>query len=302
MPDVAQLRELVELAKPLINRDGFIDTRIDRVRLYRSSSPILRQPILYDSWIVANLQGRKTLYYADRTLQYDGDSILCVTSGSPVDCEAHATPAKPLIAVVIDLRMDEMLGMAARMAVPGRSSTKPPRVVDVFPFTEQLREVYARLLKALHSPSDASILGENLVTEIVYRVLQHGLADSLAALASNRNSMSILHALRVMHESYFKAITIEELATNVAMSESAFHLHFRKITSYSPLQYLKGVRLNKARQSIQSGGTSVNEVAGAVGYESTSQFSREYKRYFGCVPSDDLPGRRKASKIKAVRR
>jgi AraC-like DNA-binding protein len=75
------------------------------------------------------------------------------------------------------------------------------------------------------------------------------------------------------------------------MSESAFHLHFRKITSYSPLQYLKGVRLNKARQSIQGGGTTVNEVARIVGYERASQFSREYKRYFGRAPSDDLPGR-----------
>jgi AraC-like DNA-binding protein len=74
---------------------------------------------------------------------------------------------------------------------------------------------------------------------------------------------------------------MEELATRLGMSTSAFHLHFRVITSYSPLQYLKGVRLNKARQAIQGGGTTVNEVARAVGYESPSQFSREYKRYFG---------------------
>ncbi len=290
---MTHLRELLELAKPLIASDGFTDTRISRVRLFRSSSPIPRQPILYDAWIVANLQGRKTLYYADRTLHYDNESILCTTSGSPVECEAEATAAKPLIAVVLDLRMDELMSMAARMAGPGRPGSKPPRIVDVFPFTPQLREVYGRMLRALHEPIDAVILGEQLVTEVVYRVLQHGLAESLASLASNRNATAILHALRIMHESYASPITIEELASSVAMSESAFHLHFRKITSDSPLQYLKGVRLNKARQSIQSGGTTLAEVAQAVGYESASQFSREYKRYFGFAPSDDLPDRRR---------
>ncbi len=296
------LRELVELAKPLITHDGFTETRISRVRLFRSSRPIPRQPILYDAWIVANLQGRKTLYYADRTLQYDTESILCTTSGSPVECEAEATTAKPLIAVVLDLRMDELMGMAARMNTPRRSGSRPPRVVDVFPLTPQLQEVYGRLLRALHDPNDASILGESLVTEVVYRVLQHGLADSLASLASNRNSTAILHALRILHESYATPITIEELASSVAMSESAFHLHFRKITSDSPLQYLKGIRLNKARQSIQTGGTTLTEVAQAVGYESASQFSREYKRYFGRAPSDDLPDRRKILKVKTSQR
>lgn len=284
---MTSLRELVELAKPLITSDGFTSTRISRVRLFRSSSPIPRQPILYDAWIVASLQGGKTLYYADRTLRYDTESILCTTSGSPVECEASATAANPLISVVIDVRMEELMSMAVRIMGPGRPGSKPPRTVDLFPFTPQLRDVYKRLLQALHEPTDAAVLGDNLVTEVVYRVLQHGLADSLASLASNRNATAILHALRIMHESYATPITIEELASAVAMSESAFHLHFRKITSDSPLQYLKGIRLNKARQSIQSGGTRLADVAQDVGYESASQFSREYKRYFGCNPSDD---------------
>lgn len=294
---MARLRELIDLAKSLITSDGFTDTRVPRVRLFRASQPIPRQPIFYDSWIVANLQGRKTLFYADRTLHYDRDSILCVTSGSPVECVADASPAHPLISVVVDLRMDELMGMAARMTVPGKAVTRPPRVVDVFPFSRQLQDVYTRLLRALHDPQDAAILGEHLVTEVVYRVLQHGLADSLAALASNRNATAVLHALRVIHESYATPVVMEELATRLGMSTSAFHLHFRTITSYSPLQYLKGVRLNKARQAIQGGGTTVNEVARAVGYESPSQFSREYRRYFGCAPSDDLPGRGKARPV-----
>lgn len=295
------MRELVDLAKPLIIADGFNRTRIDRVRLFRSSRPILRQPIFYDSWIVANLQGGKTLYYADRTLRYDHDSILCVTSGSPVECEAEASSTNPLIAVVIDLRMDELMSMATRMAVAPTADTrsmhrarkrpdaKPPLVVDVFPVSEELREVYGRLLRAMHDPSDALMLGESLVAEIVYRVLQHGLASSLAALASNRNASAVIQALRVIHESYAERIAIEELALNLGMSQSAFHLHFRKITSYSPLQYLKNVRLSKAREAIRSGGVSIQQAAGRVGYESASQFSREYKRYFGCAPSDDLP-------------
>lgn len=297
------MRELVDLATPLINADGFNRTRIDRVRLFRSSRPILRQPIFYDSWIVANLQGSKTLYYADRTLRYDRDSILCVTSGSPVECEANPSPAKPLLAVVIDLRMDELMGMAARMAVAPkadqrpkrrarkRSDAKPPRVVDIFPFSEGLREVYGRLLRALHDPSDALMLGESLVAEVVYRVLQHGLASSLAALASNRNASAVLQALRVIHDSYADRIAIDELAPRLGMSPSAFHLHFRTITSYSPLQYIKNVRLNKAREVVRSGGVSIQQAANRVGYESASQFSREYKRYFGAAPSDDLPKR-----------
>jgi len=300
---MSNMRELVDLAKPLIQADGFNQTRINRVRLFRTSQPILRQPIFYDSWIVANLQGSKTLHYADRTLRYDRDSILCVTSGSPVECEADASPAKPLIALVIDLRMDELMGMAARMSIapkvdapPKRRSrkqadAKPPRVVDVFPFSGELREVYGRLLRALHDPSDALMLGESLVAEVVYRVLQHGLANSLAALVSSRNASAVLQAIRVIHGSYADKITIDELAPGLGMSPSAFHLHFRKITSYSPLQYIKNVRLSKAREAIRSGGVSIQQAASRVGYESASQFSREYKRYFGCAPSDDLPKR-----------
>lgn len=290
---MTRLGELVKLAEPLIAGDGFTETRIPRVRLFRASQPIRRQPILYDSWIAANIQGRKTLYYADRTLHYDSESILCATSGSPVECMADASPARPLIAITVDLRMDEMMGMAARMTASGKAASRPPRVVDVFPFTEQIRDVYRRLLVAMSDANDAAILGEHLIAELVYRALQHGLADSLAALASNRNAASILQALRIMHESYGEAMIVEDLASRLGMSTSAFHLHFRAITSYSPLQYIKGVRLNKARQAIRRGET-VGEVARVVGYESPSQFSREYKRYFGCAPSGDLPGRRSA--------
>lgn len=286
---MTNMRKLVRLAKPLINRDGFNNTRIDRVKLYRSTIPIPRQPILYESWIVANLQGSKTLYFPDRTLTYDDSSILCVTSGGAIDCEAIATVKSPLIAVVIDVRTEELLSLAARMASPSGLRKTPPHTVDVFPLNDELNDVFGRLLAALHSPSDSAILGESLLTEVMYRVLQNGLADSLASIASNRNSSSILQSLRIINESYSDEIAIEELAKQVSMSVSAFHQHFRKITSNSPLQYIKGVRLTKARQMLQGGAGNVNKVAWKVGYESVSQFSREYKRYFGTSPSEDRP-------------
>ncbi|MEW4490355.1 AraC family transcriptional regulator [Thalassoglobus sp. JC818] len=281
------MQKLIDLAKPLITCDGFIDTRINRARLFRTTTPILRQPILYESWIVANLQGRKTLYYSDRTIQYDDNSILCVTSGSPVECAVDASQENPLIAVVIDVRFEELMSLSARMMTTKGAKHTPPRTVDIFPFTHDLKEVYGRLLAALHSPSDAAILGESLVLEVMYRVLQNGLADSLSSIASNRNSASILQALRIINESYTEELIVEHLAERVAMSVSAFHQHFRKITSDSPLQYIKGVRLTKARQMIQSGSITVSEVARKVGYESPSQFSREYKRYFGLSPTED---------------
>lgn len=283
------MRKLVKLAKPLISRDGFTETRLNRVRLYRSTIPIARQPILYQPWIVANLQGSKTLYFPDRTLRYDDSSVLCVTSGVAVECEAKATPQSPLIAVVIDVRTEELLSLAARMTSPGGLRKSSPRTVDVFPLSKELSEVFGRLLTALHSPSDSDILGESLVTEVMYRVLQNGLAESLAALASNRNSSAILQSLRIINESYSDEIVVEELAKRVSMSVSAFHQHFRRITSNSPLQYIKGVRLTKARQMLQGGTANVNKVAWQVGYESVSQFSREYKRYFGLSPSQDRP-------------
>lgn len=282
-------RNLLQLASRLISRDGFNATHLDRVRLFRSSAPIARQPILYDPWLVVMLQGEKSCHLPDRTIRYAGANVLCAASGAPFDCEALATPRHPIVAMTLDVRIDELLSLAARMPVSPVADADKCSVVHVQPLDDALHDAIGRLLRALHDPTEAAILGEPILTEITYRVLQGGLASSLAALAASKNSAAVLQSLRVLHEDHAKPIAIDRLAARVHMSPSAFHLHFRRITGYSPLQYLKRIRLGKSRQMIQGGQATVTEAAHHVGYESAPQFSREYKRHFGVAPSHDAP-------------
>jgi AraC-like DNA-binding protein len=161
-----------------------------------------------------------------------------------------------------------------------------PRGIESSPLTPELTDAALRLAKCLASPVESRVLGPAIIREIIYRVLCDKPGDALRALASPRSNFSqIARSLRRIHSDYHEHLDVALLAREASMSVSTFHANFKGVTSKSPLHYLQTIRLHKA-QALIAGGIPVAEAAHQVGYESPSQFSREFKRLFGRTPKE----------------
>ena len=163
------------------------------------------------------------------------------------------------------------------------------RGIHSSPLTEPMLCAAERLLNAMADPRDARVLGPQIVREILYHVLLGPCGGALMALVSRQTQFSqIVRALRRIERHYTDSLSVELLAAEVNMSVSAFHHNFKAVTSTSPLQYLKSYRLHQARMLMLHEGLKAGAAAMRVGYESASQFSREFKRYFGVTPGEEI--------------
>jgi AraC-like DNA-binding protein len=277
---------LAGLLRRLAVRDGMHPTTVDGVSLMRASRPLPRMAVLYEPGIVIVGQGRKRGYLGDQVYVYDALNYLVLSVPLPFECETEASPEEPLLALSVRVN----LGMLAELLLTmdsGRHPEAPATPLGMYatPLDAKLEEATARLLEALLDPAEARILGPQIVREITYRVLcgeQGGALRAAAALHSR--FVQVNRALDRIHADYARELSVEELAGAAGMSHSAFHQNFKAVTSTSPLQYLKTIRLHKARLLMVHEGLRVGEAAGRVGYQSQSQFSREFKRLFGSTP------------------
>ena len=255
----------------------------------RASQPIPRSQVLYEPGIVIVGQGRKRGYLGDQVYIYDAHNYLVLSVPLPFECETEATPDKPMLAVQIRvdlavlgellMKMDGARGSAPSAIPQGIYSTR----LDV-----TLSEATVRLLECLADPVETRILGPQIVREITYRVLcgeQGGALRAAAVLHSRFGQVN--RTVQRIHAEYARDLTVEELAETAGMSASAFHQNFKAVTSTSPLQYLKTIRLHKARMLMVYEGLRAGIAADRVGYESSSQFSREFKRLFGASPVEE---------------
>lgn len=154
--------------------------------------------------------------------------------------------------------------------------------------SEEILCAAERLLDVMERPLDARILGKQIIREILYHVLTGPRGGALLALVSRQTHFSLIsRVLKRIENKYTENLNVEQLAAEANMSVSAFHHNFKSVTSTSPLQYLKTYRLHKARMMIIHDGMKASAAAMQVGYESASQFSREFKRYFGVTPGED---------------
>jgi AraC-like DNA-binding protein len=285
---------LVELLGSLATEEGNRPSRLEQVRFIRVANRCPRGPSVYEPSIIIVGQGRKIGYLGEKVYVYDPNNYLVLSVPLPFECETSAEPGKPFLAVAIAMEpraigelLDEMAdGILAPDEVTGIYST---------PLTDKLHDATIRLLECLGSETESRILGPQIVREITYYVLKGPQGAGLrAVVARDSRFAQIAKVLRRMHEDYSRSLDVHELAREANMSVSAFHHNFKAVTSSSPLQYLKRIRLHKARMIMAQEGLGAGGAAERVGYASASQFSREFKRFFGESPRENAVKLRKS--------
>lgn len=269
--------------------DGQTETAIPRAWLYRSIAPTAPMPGLLEPALCVVVQGRKQAMLGASTLIYDAAQYLIVSVDLPIVGNViEASPETPYLAFRLSLDPKMLAAMLLDMPAGPGDDARPSAGLALSPLTGDLIDPIIRLLRLLDRPADIAMLAPLAEREILYRLLQGPQRDMLRqiALADSRLSQ-INRAIGWIKRHYADPFRIETVAETARMSPSSFHHHFKAVTSMSPLQYQKQIRLQEARRLILAQHSDAASAGFAVGYDSPSQFSREYRRLFGEPPARD---------------
>lgn len=280
---------MVKLLHALAPQEGYNLTALPGVRILRSDRRLPRTPVLYDPGIVIVCQGRKRGYFGDQVYVYDEQHYLAVSVPVPFTMETEASRSHPLLAIYMHLDFQCAAELMLQIDHRGLAQARAePQSMMSSPMDADLRASVIRFLEAMNRPLEAAVLGPALVRELYFRVLvgPQG-AVMRAALAMQGRFGEIGKALRRIHATYSQPLDISQLAGEAGMSVPAFHSHFKAITQTSPMQYVKSTRLHQARLLMVRESMTAAAACHAVGYESTSQFSREFKRLFERTPAQE---------------
>ena len=273
----------------LAPREGYNLSALPDVRFLRSNRPLKAVPVLYDPGIVIVCQGRKRGYFGDRIYLYDDRHYLAVSVPVPFTMETDASETEPLLAIYMHLDFKLAADLMLQIDQHGGMEPTEPRGMMSSPMDSRLCESLVRFLDAMSRPLEAQILGPALLREIYFHVLTGEQGASMrAALSMHGQFGKIARALRRIHASFHVDVSVEQLAREAGMSVPAFHAHFKAVTRTSPVQYLKSIRLHQARLHMVRSGMTAAAASAEVGYDSPSQFSREFKRLFGRSPVEEV--------------
>lgn len=279
---------------------GYSPTPVPMVKVLYSDEYYPRQPVMYEPGIVIIFQGHKVGYCGSKVFQYDPRNYLLMTVSLPFECETFASPEQPLVGLAVNI--DTQMLQDLLIDIGDDDYLMQPRGescgVNLSVLSDEMLCATERLLDVMEKPLDARVLGPQIVRELLYYVLRGSCGASLQELVNRHTHFSqIAKALRRIENQYAENLNVEQLAYEVNMSVSAFHHNFKAVTNTSPLQYVKSYRLHKARLLMLHDGLKASTAAIRVGYESASQFSREFKRLFGITPSDEIARLRDNSAI-----
>lgn len=293
MPTIANMLQQYAEHNQLLSFEGTMETIIPGVYFHRATKSSPRQPLIYNSSIIIVGQGHKIIHFPEHQIKYGAGDYLVLGVPVPLECEAFTDNDLPVMGIAIDINPAMLHKLVNQIMqhkpLSASSSSVQVGAVQSATLDTAMELVTHRLLTVLNNPIEADIFGEDIVKELVYRVLCGPQGHTLIGLAMHDGHYArIARTLSTMHSSYANQITVEGLAEDVNMSVSSFHRAFRQVTFESPLQYLKKVRLAKAKELITTSGSKANEAALKVGYTSPSQFSREFKRHFNKTPSEVL--------------
>lgn len=285
------MQSLITQLKKLAPSEGYNQTFINGVGIYKSNESAQRTLLCYSQGIIFVLQGQKRVFFDEQIYTYNPENYLVLTVPLPAECETQLTDNKPLLSLIIDFDMSVLGELVRVFDEHGKlnSSDKISNAKGLFVSenTDALSCTLTRLVNCLSSKFQSDIIGKGLVREVFYHVLQGPQASPLVALVSHNTHMSKMErTLKHLHNHYDDKLDVEQLAKMANMSTSTFHRNFKQITASSPIQYVKKLRLSKAKDLLQDQGFKVKQAAAQVGYESATQFSREFTRYYGILPRD----------------
>src|SRR5258706_4604318 len=292
-PGMAEMAERIERATRM---DGIHATAIANLKLARASSPYAPMPGVLEPCVCVMAQGRKRMLLGDEAYIYDPATYIVASVDLPVmGCVVEATPGQPYLGIALRLEPKEIASILLQTRLPP-PATSPARGLYVARTDHALREAFLRLLRLLDTPEDIPTLAPLAEREILYRLLKGEAGWRLRQLAiAHTHSKRIATAIEWLKTQLAEPLLIAELAKSAGMSASSFHEHFRAVTAMSPLQYQKHLRLREARRLLLAEASDAATAAHRVGYESPSQFSREYSRMFGASPAADARRLRGAS-------
>lgn len=275
------------LLRALAPQEGYNLTALAGVRVLRSDRPLTDTPVLYDPGIVIVGQGAKRGNFGGDTYVYDTQHYLAVSVPVPFTMQSDGSAAKPLLALYMHLDFTMAAELLLQLDGEGSpASAHAPRSMVSSPMDADMQASVQRLLEVLGRPVEARVLGPAAVREVYFRVLTGPQGPALrAALALKGHFGRIGKALKRIHAGYAAPLSLAQLAAEAGMSVPSFHNHFKAVTQTSPMQYVKSTRLHQARLLMAREDMTAAAACHAVGYESASQFSREFKRLFGLTPA-----------------
>jgi AraC-like DNA-binding protein len=284
----------MELHARLARDDGSTETAVAGVRLTRATQSVAKTPVMSEPCIAIALQGRKRAFFGGDVLPFDADQYLVVAIPMPFSIAIEATPEDPFLGLTIQVDRTTLAELMFAIDGSDRAVPAAPKGMMTTRMDARLRDTVLRLLEALHAPVEARVLGPSIVREICFRMLigEQG-AAMRAALTGQGQFGRIAKALRRIHADYAASIDVAMLAAEASMSVPAFHVHFKAVTQCSPIQYVKSARLHQARLLMARNDMTAQAASAQVGYESPSQFGREFKRFFGRSPSQEADALRR---------
>lgn len=267
---------------------------LPRLTSWTTAQPTAPTPVVYEPMLYFTLQGTKRMTVGERRLEHRPGTFLLASLHVPVVCAVtDCSPNEPYLGLAVSLDpatvsalLLDLPGSLGHAPAPSREELGP---MTLSPTTAAMEDALLRYLRLVESPDDVPLLAPMIERELLYRVLQteHGAVLRQLARAGSRLSQ-IQRAVEWIRDHLTEPTPVEAMASVAAMSVSSFHRNFKAVTGLSPLAYQKQMRLREARRRLLVEPGAVASVAFSVGYESASQFSREYARQFGLPPARDV--------------
>lgn len=287
MSDTPDLARIIARNTPQL---GIFETAVPGLSLIRADTPGLPMPTVYEPSLCIIAQGAKTVYLDERRLHYDDAHCLVASVDlALIGQVTAATPDHPYLCCKIDI---DQTVLAELITVDGSAlpSGDPPPLA-VHPIGPDLLDAASRLLRLLDRPHSIPALAPLVQREILYHLLNGPQGSMLRHAASGDSHLGqVSRAIGWIRHHSHEQLRICDVASAARMSVSSLHHHFKRVTGLTPLQFQKQLRLQKARQMMIAEGINAGSAGFAVGYDSPSQFSREYRRLFGAPPRADVIG------------
>ena len=299
---MTSIAEIAALIERFTGADGVVRTPIRGLHLSRRSAPAEPMRGVHEAAFCLIAQGSKRVMLADEIYTYDRSHFLVASVDLPVSGQVvQASVEEPFLGLVLNLDPAEVAEMAAQASLAPPADAATLRGLFVAESGPQMLEAIARLLRLLDTPADIPVLAPLAQRELLYRLLrgEHGWRIA-QMVAVQGHSQRVRDAIGWLRAHFSEPLQIEAFARLVNMSPSSLHHHFKAVTAMSPLQFQKQLRLQEARRLLLSEGVDAATAGHRVGYESASQFSREYSRLFGAPPARDLKRLRDAPAVGAT--